>query len=229
MPPRQNHLFTCALSPVPYTRTLDEGPHRYPATSRSLDIMSKLRTAISLILIVLAAPSVAVARTKPVLPTGDSGISQYIESVPTARGQSATGVVRQTAGSRQGAGAVSGATQRALSGYGSAGVQAASLAEATGSATTHRTTVRSRATALHQNKRRSRTRHGRSSTKAAVAPSRPTPPGPSGGSGSASGSAVADAITGVGGGLGMSALPLILIAIVAAAVGIRLRRRPSTD
>jgi len=94
-----------------------------------------MRSAVIALLVSLALPASALA-TSPgssIAPPGNSGVSQYREDVPTAKGNrpSSAFVPGGTSGSGPSSGALSSSTVRALDKQGSAGRKAAALAEAT--------------------------------------------------------------------------------------------------
>jgi hypothetical protein len=108
------------------------------------------RIVIALVL-VLGAPPSAQARVHTIAPPGNSGVGQYLETVPTARGAQPTNSVHPVAGgvggsggppgggaggtggtaNPPGAGTISPSTRRALARHGSTGAAAAALARAT--------------------------------------------------------------------------------------------------
>jgi hypothetical protein len=106
------------------------------------------RIAIALVL-VLGAPASAQARIHTIAPPGNSGVGQYLETVPTAGGAQPSNTVHPVVGAVGGAGkppgagatggtagspgggAISSSTQRALTGQGPTGAAAAALAQAT--------------------------------------------------------------------------------------------------
>ena len=101
------------------------------------------RIAIALA-VALAAPSVAQARVHKIAPPGNSGVGQYLETVPTADGGQPTNTVHPggvgVAGGRggtgggpgsTGGGAIAASTQRALAKHGPTGDATAALAAAT--------------------------------------------------------------------------------------------------
>lgn len=176
------------------------------------------RIAIALAL-ALAVPSLAQARAHKIAPPGNSGVGQYVETVPTADGGQPTNTVHPGgvggsagrggtgggAGST-GGGAIANSTQRALAKQGAAGQATAALAEATA--------PRSTRPAAHS---------GDARPKSSGSPI-------SAGEGSAPSASVFKALTGStsGGGLG-PLLPIVLIGSVLAAAVLSLvrRRRPS--
>jgi len=95
-------------------------------------------------LLALAIPASALARApiRTIAPPGVSGVSQYVEDIPTAKGNRPSASVilggGKGPGSSSGSSALSPSTQRALDRQGSAGRQAAALVDATApSATSH--------------------------------------------------------------------------------------------
>ena len=93
------------------------------------------RAVIGLFVVVLLAlPVSAVAKLRTIAPPGNSGVSQYQEDVPTAKGNRPTDTIVPGGGSHGGGasgGTISTSTLRALDKQGSAGRKAAALAEAT--------------------------------------------------------------------------------------------------
>ena len=87
------------------------------------------------LIVVLALPAVASARGRAVTPAGNSSIQQYVESIPTVKGNRPTTTVYGGGGSSGGgtSAPLSAPTQRALIHEGSAGRQVAALTKATGS------------------------------------------------------------------------------------------------
>jgi hypothetical protein len=105
-----------------------------------------MRRIVVVLALALAAPSLAQARVQKIAPPGNSGVNQYLETVPTADGGQPTSTVHPVgAGVRgpggpggtsghsgsSGGGAITSSTQRALAKQGPTGVAAAALAEAT--------------------------------------------------------------------------------------------------
>jgi hypothetical protein len=93
------------------------------------------RTVIGLlVLVLLVLPASALAKLRTIAPPGNSGVSQYQEDVPTAKGNRPTDTIVPGGGSHGGGssgGTISTSTLRALDKQGSAGRKAAVLAEAT--------------------------------------------------------------------------------------------------
>jgi hypothetical protein len=176
------------------------------------------RIPILLIAVVaVALPAAASARgcTHSIAPPGNSGVNQYVETVPTAGGGCPTSTIHS--GGTHG-GAVSPGTTHALSSLGANGRGAAAFADATG-------TVRARTSQV-----RASQKHKGSSSH-----SQTTLGGPSGGSGGSGGnsgsggspaSAVIKTLSGSGGGGGLGVLlPIILAAVAVAAAGLAVTRR----
>jgi hypothetical protein len=175
------------------------------------------RIAIALA-VALAVPSLAQARVHKIAPPGNSGVGQYVETVPTADGGQPTSTVHPggvggsggrggtggRAGSTGGGGAVATSTQRALAKQGPAGDATAALAQATA--------PRSARSAAHS---------GDAREKASPI---------SVGGGSAPSASVFKALTGStsGGGLG-PLLPIVLIGSVLVAAVLTLMRRRGTS
>lgn len=103
------------------------------------------RIAIALVL-ALGAPASAQARVHTIAPPGNSGVGQYLETVPTAGGAQPSNTVHPLVGTARGSGPNSGAggtggspggdplspsTRRDLAKRGPAGAAAAALAQAT--------------------------------------------------------------------------------------------------
>jgi hypothetical protein len=96
-----------------------------------------MRSAVIGLLVSLVLPASAVAAKVTIAPPGNSGVSQYQEDVPTAKGNQPSSSIAPGGGGgggTKGPGASSGlssSTLRALDNQGSAGRKAAALAEAT--------------------------------------------------------------------------------------------------
>jgi hypothetical protein len=94
-----------------------------------------MRRAVIGLLVSLTLPASALATTRTIAPPGNSGVSQYQEDVPTAKGNRPSNTIVPGGGGTNGpgssGGAVSPSTLRALDKQGSAGRKAAALAEAT--------------------------------------------------------------------------------------------------
>jgi hypothetical protein len=106
------------------------------------------RIAIALVL-ALGVPASAQARVHTIAPPGNSGVGQYLETVPTAGGAQPTNTVHPvvggvggsggppgsstggTGGTAGSAGTISPSTRRALTRHGPTGAAAAALAQAT--------------------------------------------------------------------------------------------------
>lgn len=173
--------------------------------------------------ILLATPAWAQARVHAIAPPGNSGVSQYLETVPTAGGNQPTNTVHPRAGGvgaggsggpgstggNGGSGAVvhiAPSTQRALAEKGPDGVAAAALAQATAP------------------------RGGSSRAVAGGAAAASSAPATSTDDGSSPTASVFKALTGSTGGGGVGPLlPIVLIgsALAAAGLGLTRRRRPS--
>ncbi|HEY1515331.1 MAG TPA: hypothetical protein VGF91_02855 [Solirubrobacteraceae bacterium] len=179
-----------------------------------------MRRVALVLALALAAPSVAQASVQKIAPPGNSGVNQYLETVPTADGGQPTSTVHPvgagvrgpggpggTAGhsGSAGGGAIASSTQRALASQGPAGVAAAAVADATA--------PRSPRLAAH-----SRNAGANSSVSA-----------PAGNEGSSAQTSVLKTLTGAtsGGGLG-PLLPVALIGSVLAAAVLTLVRRRGT-
>jgi len=109
------------------------------------------RIAIALV-VAFGAAGPAQARVHTIAPPGNSGVGQYLETVPTAGGAQPSNTVHPSVGAvggagkppggsagatgSPGAGAISSSTQRALAGQGPTGAAAAALARATAPAPT---------------------------------------------------------------------------------------------
>src|ERR1700728_4364481 len=93
-----------------------------------------MRKAVYIFLlgVVLALPAAAAAKgpTKTLAPPGNSGVNQYVETVPTSKGDRPTSTIPR--GGRPGSGTVSPVTAHALSSLGANGTGAAAFADATG-------------------------------------------------------------------------------------------------
>lgn len=100
-----------------------------------------------MLILALGAPASAQARVHTIAPPGNSGVGQYLETVPTAGGAQPSNTVHPVAGAlggsgkpprgsagatgSPGGGAISSSTQRALAGRGPTGAAAVALARAT--------------------------------------------------------------------------------------------------
>jgi len=185
------------------------------------------RFALALIA-VLALPASAAAKggTQTIAPPGNSGVSQYVETVPTAHGGQPTSSVHRggggsghaqggggsptSGGGPGGTGAISSSTQRALDSQGSTGRAAAAFIQSTAPSGV-------RASAQGHGHRGTDASNG---SNAAASQSDGSPPA----------SSVFHALTGstTSGGLG-PILPIILIAsLLAVSVLAILRRRRTT-
>jgi len=186
------------------------------------------RFALALIaLLALPASAVAKGGTETIAPPGNSGVSQYLETIPTAHGGQPTSTVHRggghsvaggggngsSGGSPGGGSSVSSSTQRALDSQGSAGRTAAAFILATAPSGT----------------RSSNQGHGSGATNGSTGKSS-SPAAPEE-SGASPASSVFHALTGStsNGGLG-SLLPVILIASLLAisTAALILRRRRTT-
>jgi hypothetical protein len=111
------------------------------------------RTLLSIVIAAGVLAPAAAAKTKNVAPPGNSAISQYVESIPTASGNKPSSSLHSGGGSHHGGGTGGGttsgggtggggsipsSTQQQLAASGAAGAQAAALAQAT-APTGHRT------------------------------------------------------------------------------------------
>jgi hypothetical protein len=93
-----------------------------------------MRRVVIGLLVSLVLPASAFAAKHTVAPPGNSGVSQYQEDVPTAKGNQPSNTVGPGGGSHGGGstgGSLSPSTLRALDAQGSAGAKAAALAQAT--------------------------------------------------------------------------------------------------
>src|ERR1700683_1937273 len=94
-----------------------------------------MRSAVLGLLVSLVLPASALAAkpTHTIAPPGNSGVSQYQEDVPTAKGNRPTNTIVPggTHGGGSSGGTISTSTLRALDKQGAAGRQAAALAQAT--------------------------------------------------------------------------------------------------
>ena len=176
------------------------------------------RIAIALA-VALAAPSLAQARVHKIAPPGNSGVGQYVETVPTADGGQPTNTVHPGgvggSGGRggtgrgpgaTGGGAIAASTQRALAKQGPTGDATAALAAATAPSRT-----------------RPAARSGDARSTSSGSPS-------FAGQGSSPSTSVLKALAGStsGGGLG-PLLPIALIGSVLAAAVLTLVRRRRTS
>jgi hypothetical protein len=183
--------------------------------------------------ILLAAPAWAQARVHTIAPPGNSGVSQYLETLPTAGGGQPTNSVHPVAGPVGGSGGSSGAggsggaaasggtagnagagggtpiaasTQRALEAHGQTGAAAAALAVAT---------------APHGSRPAAQTGESRANSSVSAA---------STSAGSSPATSVFKTLTGSAGGEGLGPLlPLLLIVSLLGAVVVALLRRRRTS
>lgn len=88
------------------------------------------RVAVGLILLALLLPAVAPAKQRTLTPPGDSSVSQYLETIPTAAGPSPPG-----GGNGHGSGALSGPARRRLLSHGAQGRLLATLVNTTAPST----------------------------------------------------------------------------------------------
>jgi len=113
------------------------GAKRVSACASFERSLSSMRSVVIglLLSLVIPASAVAAAPVRTVAPPGNSGVSQYLETIPTAKGSKPSVSVVTGGGKGPGASggssALSPSTQRALDEQGSAGRQAAALANAT--------------------------------------------------------------------------------------------------
>ena len=176
------------------------------------------RLAIALA-VALAVPSLAQARVHTIAPPGNSGVGQYVETLPTADGGQPTSTVHHSggvggAGGRggtggglgTGGGAVAPSTQRALAKQGPVGDATAALAAATAP------------------------RRARPAAHSGDARATSSGSGSFAGQGSPPSTSVLKALTGStsGGGLG-PLLPIVLIGSLLAAAVLTLVRRRRTS
>jgi hypothetical protein len=169
-----------------------------------------VRAILLLLVVALCITPSASARKRTIAPPGNSGISQYLESIPTASGSRPTntlhGSVGVPPGSGGGGGGVSSATAKSLAAQGADGLAATSLA---------------RATAPSVRPRRGAAIGTGAASGSMVAATL--------GAGRSPASSVFKALTGssAGGGLG-PILPAVLIASLVGAAGLALLRRRTT-
>ncbi len=162
----------------------------------------KVRLLVSLAFLVL--PASALASTHPVIPSGNSGANQYIETLPNASGQGRDLVRTGPAGSgsaSSGSPVLPARVTASLTRRGHDGRAAARFARATGPAG-----------GRHRN------------STASVSPGGPNPP-----SGSSPVSSVLSSLIGLSGGGGLgAALPIMLVLIAVWIAGLAIRRRRTT-
>jgi hypothetical protein len=109
-------------------------PTELSASTRVNRRLFSMRSAVIGLFVFLVLPASALAKLPTIAPPGNSGISQYQEDVPTAKGNQPTDTIVPGGGSHGGGssgGTISPSTLRALDRQGSAGRRAAALAEAT--------------------------------------------------------------------------------------------------
>lgn len=162
------------------------------------------------LLIALLLPASAVAHGRTVAPPGNSGVGQYLETIPTAGGGRPTGTVRPGGGGPK---ALSPTVERAFAKQGAVGRSAAALANAT--APVSASSAQRSAPSQSRGSAASRT-----TPQSALSTSR---------GGDSPASSLAKALTGSssGGGLGLL-LPAILVmfAIGGGVLALLRRRRP---
>jgi hypothetical protein len=90
--------------------------------------LSTVRALLIAAALSLALPAASAAKLQPYIPPGNSGANEYIESVPTAAGDNATGNVIQSEGTGS---SLPPSTQSALVSQGRDGRATAALANAT--------------------------------------------------------------------------------------------------
>jgi len=206
---------------------LSAGAHR----ARMLELMR--RFALGLIAI-LALPASAAAKghTHTIAPPGDSGVQQYVETIPTARGGQPTSSVHRggsgsghsrgggggsgaSGGGSGGGSAISPSTQRALDSQGADGRAAAAVLSATAPTGAGSTTSGQGA--------------GGSATSGGGSTKSGSNAGGSPGNGASPASAVFHTLTGStsSGGLG-SLLPIILVGSLLAVTALAVLRRRRT-
>lgn len=173
-----------------------------------------MKIALVTTLAVLAFPAAASASWVPYVPPSNSGANQYVESVPSASGNTSTGTVRShrpTSGKALAAqpGAVSPRTEAALLAAGNPGRVTAVLAATTGP----------------RLPAQSGTHHTKQHSGVAGSPSDPSSGG--GGSGSSGAGSVVGALTGTSGTSGLLPVALALSALALAAIAVARRRRVS--
>jgi hypothetical protein len=164
----------------------------------------------------LAAPSAAQARAHTIAPPGNSGVGQYVETLPTADGSQPTSTVHSGgvgggggtggSGGASGGGAIAASTRRALAKQGPTGDATAAVAQATAP------------------------RRTRPAARPGDAPVNPSGSAAFASGGSSPSVSVIKALTGStsGGGLG-PLLPIVLIGSVLAAAVLTLVRRRRTS
>ena len=166
----------------------------------------KVRLLVSLTLLVF--PASALASTHPVIPSGNSGANEYIETLPNASGQGRAEVRTRSSNhpsssgtSSAGSGVLPARVASSLARHGHDGRAAARFARASGPAG-----------ARHRDLAASVSRGG------------PNPP-----AGSSPVSSILGSLTGLdgGGGLG-AALPIMLVLIAVWIAGLAIRRRRTT-
>lgn len=178
------------------------------------------------VLIAVLAPSIAAAHPPRLAPPGNSGVNQYLESIPTARGGRPSNTIPPAGApttppggpgaSTGGGGNVSVSTQHALVRQGVDGRAVIAVTRATGPAT-------------GRGDRRSHTRAKKpadaGSSRASSTGARPSTHPLSSADVSSPGSSVVNALTGSAGSGGLGTLlPIIAIAIAIGAGGFALRR-----
>jgi hypothetical protein len=161
----------------------------------------KVRFLVSLTLLVF--PASALASTHPVIPSGNSGANEYIETLPNASGQGRAEVRTRPAssGTSRAGGVLPARVTSSLGRRGHDGRAVARFVRATGPAG-----------ARHRD------------LPASVSLGGPNPP-----AGSSPVSSVLGSLTGLSGGGGLgAALPIMLVLIAAWVAGLAIRRRRTT-
>jgi hypothetical protein len=174
--------------------------------------MKTMFVAVALVVLVAAIPASAVASTQYYIPPGNSSANEYVESVPTAGGGSASGFPGVGGGTRPQhggtAGAVSSSTRSALVHQGRDGVLTAAFATESAPAGPHITG------AERAPEHASRNHAGGAVTTGTGAADSGSPVG-----------SVLGALTGAGGATSSRVLLLILILVGLGTATVALRRR----
>ena len=202
-----------------------------------------MRASILAAMLALAVPASAAASTQYFIPPGNSGGSEYLESVPTAGGSSPTnGLTRHGTGGSGSQGALPPSTQSSLSRFGSVGKQTAAFANRTAPAGTTGNASRgsSNGTAAGSSTGTATGSSTGTSHSGASASGGGGGAAGAGGTGSAAAAglgsggsspavSVVRSITGLSGHGGLGLLPLALLAVVLGIGGLAWRRRRAAD
>jgi hypothetical protein len=189
-----------------------------------------MRALILGLIVTVALPAAAGAAGRPLVPQGNSGANQYVESIPTAGGQRPTSSVgaNQTgsAGSSSTSSILTPSVRAALASQGHDGRQTAALARAYAPATGSRGRSRGGGVLTGGGSSGAGSAGARAPTGAAAPAA-----GTSAGAGSSPSALLVRSVTGFGGqgGLGPGLSAVLLLSALGAGVLAVLRRRRAAD